>query len=97
MPGVPQPSGRVEPAHQDRLGFAQRTGHATDHHVGTVPVAQLVPAAMSRPVRCGQPLDDEPLHADGRPESSYRNLLRAGFQPAYIRPNYVSPPEDAAA
>jgi len=35
--------------------------------------------------------------ADGRPESSYRNLLRAGFQPAYIRPNYVSPPEDAAA
>jgi hypothetical protein len=35
--------------------------------------------------------------ADGRPESSYRNLLRTGFEPAYIRPNYVSPPEDAAA
>jgi GNAT superfamily N-acetyltransferase len=35
--------------------------------------------------------------ADGRPESSYRNLLRAGFEPAYIRPNYASPPEDAVA
>lgn len=35
--------------------------------------------------------------ADGRPESSYRNLLRAGFEPAYIRANYASPPEDAVA
>ena len=35
--------------------------------------------------------------ADGRPESSYRNLLRAGFEPAYIRPNYASPPEDEVA
>jgi GNAT superfamily N-acetyltransferase len=35
--------------------------------------------------------------ADGRPESSYRNLLRARFEPAYIRPNYASPPEDAVA
>jgi GNAT superfamily N-acetyltransferase len=35
--------------------------------------------------------------ADGRPESSYRNLLRAGFEPAYIRPNFASPPEDAVA
>ena len=35
--------------------------------------------------------------ADGRPESSYRNLLRAGFEPAYVRPNYASPPEDAVA
>jgi hypothetical protein len=26
---------------------------------------------------------------DDRPGSSYRNILRAGFEPAYVRPNYV--------
>jgi GNAT superfamily N-acetyltransferase len=35
--------------------------------------------------------------ADGRPESSYRNLLRAGFEPAYLRPNVASPLDDAVA
>lgn len=34
---------------------------------------------------------------DGRPANSYRNILRAGFVPAYVRPNYISPPEDAIA
>jgi GNAT superfamily N-acetyltransferase len=34
---------------------------------------------------------------DGRPEHSYRNILRAGFEPAYLRPNYVSAPADAIA
>jgi hypothetical protein len=34
---------------------------------------------------------------DGRPEHSYRNILRAGFEPAYVRPNYISAPEDAIA
>jgi GNAT superfamily N-acetyltransferase len=29
---------------------------------------------------------------DGRPGSSYRNILRAGFEPAYVRPNHVSVP-----
>ena len=28
----------------------------------------------------------------GRPGASYRNILRAGFEPAYVRPNYVSNP-----
>ncbi len=36
-------------------------------------------------------------HAEGRPAHSYRNLLRAGFEPAYVRPNYVSPIGDAVA
>jgi GNAT superfamily N-acetyltransferase len=27
----------------------------------------------------------------GRPSSSYRNILRAGFRPAYVRPNFLSP------
>jgi hypothetical protein len=27
--------------------------------------------------------------ADGRPGNSYRNIVRAGFEPAYVRPNYV--------
>ena len=27
----------------------------------------------------------------GRPSSSYRNIVRAGFRPAYVRPNFVSP------
>ncbi len=34
---------------------------------------------------------------DGRPANSYHNILRAGFDPAYVRPNYISPPEDAIA
>jgi GNAT superfamily N-acetyltransferase len=27
---------------------------------------------------------------DDRPSSSYRNILRAGFEPLYVRPNYLS-------
>jgi GNAT superfamily N-acetyltransferase len=27
--------------------------------------------------------------ADDRPSGSYRNILRAGFEPRYVRPNYV--------
>lgn len=34
---------------------------------------------------------------DGRPANSHRNIVRAGFEPAYLRPNYVSPPADAVA
>jgi ribosomal protein S18 acetylase RimI-like enzyme len=29
---------------------------------------------------------------DGRPSNSYRNIVRAGFEPVYDRPNYRSPP-----
>jgi GNAT superfamily N-acetyltransferase len=28
---------------------------------------------------------------EGRPSNSYRNILRNGFRPAYVRPNFVSP------
>lgn len=28
---------------------------------------------------------------EGRPGHSYRNIERAGFEPAYVRPNYLSP------
>jgi GNAT superfamily N-acetyltransferase len=34
---------------------------------------------------------------DDRPTISYHNILRAGFRAVYLRPNYVSPPADAAA
>jgi hypothetical protein len=34
---------------------------------------------------------------EGRPANSYHNILRAGFEPAYVRPNFISPPEDAIA
>jgi len=34
---------------------------------------------------------------DGRPANSHRNIVRAGFEPAYLRPNYLSPPADAVA
>ena len=27
----------------------------------------------------------------GRPGASYRNILRSGFEPTYVRPNYASP------
>ena len=30
---------------------------------------------------------------DGRPGSSYRNLVRAGFEPVYVRQNYLSSEE----
>ncbi len=32
---------------------------------------------------------------DGGPGSSYRNILRAGFEPAYVRPNHLAPPPGA--
>jgi GNAT superfamily N-acetyltransferase len=32
----------------------------------------------------------EPL--EGRPSSSYRNIVRAGFEPAYVRANYLTSP-----
>ena len=28
------------------------------------------------------------------PNVSYRNILRAGFEEAYVRPNLLSPPAD---
>jgi len=34
---------------------------------------------------------------DDRPSASYRNILRLGFREAYVRPNLVSPLDDAAA
>jgi GNAT superfamily N-acetyltransferase len=33
----------------------------------------------------------EPL--EGKPSSSYRNIVRAGFEEEYVRPNYLSSPE----
>jgi len=30
----------------------------------------------------------------GKPDNSYRNILRAGFAEAYLRQNYLSPPHD---
>jgi hypothetical protein len=32
-----------------------------------------------------------------RPSASYSNILRFGFQEAYVRPNLVSPPDDVVA
>jgi GNAT superfamily N-acetyltransferase len=34
---------------------------------------------------------------DGRPNGSYRNILRAGFEPQYVRANYVLRRDDATA
>jgi GNAT superfamily N-acetyltransferase len=31
----------------------------------------------------------------GRPSASYRNILRAGFEEAYLRPNFAAPPGHA--
>jgi GNAT superfamily N-acetyltransferase len=30
---------------------------------------------------------------EGRPSNSYRNIVRAGFEPVYVRQNYLSTPE----
>ena len=30
---------------------------------------------------------------DGQPGPSYRNIVRAGFEPHYVRANYLSSPE----
>jgi GNAT superfamily N-acetyltransferase len=34
---------------------------------------------------------------DGRPSNSYRNILRGGFEEAYVRENYLSPAREIAA
>ena len=33
------------------------------------------------------------VREDGRPERSYRNILRAGFEEAFVRPNWDVAPE----
>jgi hypothetical protein len=30
---------------------------------------------------------------DGEPGGSWRNIARAGFEPQYVRPNYLSTPD----
>jgi hypothetical protein len=35
--------------------------------------------------------------AEGRPSNWYRNILRSGFEDAYLRENYLSPAPAIAA
>jgi GNAT superfamily N-acetyltransferase len=40
---------------------------------------------------CSSVTTETGVREDGRPDRSYRNILRAGLEEAYERPNWVSP------
>jgi hypothetical protein len=50
--------------------------------------ARLVAA---REAGCSFVVTETGEQVEGRPSKSYRNILRAGFEEAYLRPNYLSP------
>jgi GNAT superfamily N-acetyltransferase len=65
-----------------RPSFRRRGGHtalfaARIRHARELGLKQLVTETRER--------------VPGRPSNSYRNIVRAGFRPAYVRPNFVSP------
>ena len=44
---------------------------------------------------CSKVVGETGALEEGRPSNSYRNIVRAGFEPIYDRPNYRSPPSAA--
>jgi hypothetical protein len=45
----------------------------------------------AREVGVTQLITETGVPRDGQPGPSYRNMLRVGFQPTYVRPNFVKP------
>ena len=46
----------------------------------------------ARTLGCSVLVTETGQPVDGRPGPSYRNIVRAGFEPAYVRQNYLSEP-----
>ncbi len=53
----------------------------------------ILAARIARAGECGcsTVVTETGERVEGRPSNSYRNILRAGFEEAYLRPNYASP------
>jgi GNAT superfamily N-acetyltransferase len=47
--------------------------------------------ALAARAGCTTVTTETGVRQEGRPERSYRNILRAGFREAYVRPNWVRP------
>jgi GNAT superfamily N-acetyltransferase len=65
-----------------RPGFRRRGGQTA-----------LIAARARRAVELGATLlvTETGERVEGRPSNSYRNIVRNGFRPAYVRPNFLAP------
>lgn len=65
-----------------------------DLYLPTLPGAILaVPLQAAEAAGCEVVVTETGELHEGKPSSSYRNIIRAGFEPEYVRPNYLSSPE----
>jgi GNAT superfamily N-acetyltransferase len=71
------------------LGFAATLPEARGHGSQSAILARRIERATE--LGCALIVTETGARVEGRPSGSYRNLLRAGFEEAYLRPNYRSP------
>jgi len=77
------------------LGYAAtRPEHRRKGGQGAILAARI---AKARELGVQTLVTETGVMADGRPNNSYRNILRSGFQEAYVRENYASPKPEIAA
>jgi GNAT superfamily N-acetyltransferase len=55
---------------------------------GTLLAARI---ARASELGCELLVTETGAEVEGRPSNSYRNIVRSGFEPAYLRPNYRAP------
>ena len=80
---------------QDGVGWLGAAGTLPDHR-GKGAQGALLAARIALARELGLEVlttETGEQRADG-PNASYRNILRAGFEEAYVRPNLLSPPSD---
>jgi GNAT superfamily N-acetyltransferase len=71
------------------LGFAAtRPAHRRKGGQGAILAARI---AKARELGVETLVTETGVTMEGRPNGSYRNILRSGFEEAYVRENYVSP------
>ena len=73
------------------LGMAGTLAEFRRRGAQTTLLAARIDAA--REVGCSVVVTETGEPADGRPDNSYRNIVRAGFEPLYVRQNYLSSEE----
>jgi GNAT superfamily N-acetyltransferase len=62
-------------------------------HRGRGAQGAILAARVERARECGLRVlvTETGVPRDGQPGASFRNILRSGFRPTYVRPNYASP------
>jgi GNAT superfamily N-acetyltransferase len=70
------------------LGMAATLPELRGHGAQTALLAERIEAGRKR--GCSLLVTETEAPRDGRPGGSYRNIVRAGFEPTYVRQNYLS-------